>query len=161
MKKIIAILLASLMMLSMIGVVFADDGEFVSPGADDFYNVVAKVKDDKGGSATTDKPTVLVGETATLTAKEDEGFKFIGWTFTGEFEWVEGDANSKVIVIRPKSDVVFVAAFEGKGPDKDPSQDSPETGYSFAPVAIVMASLLALGTAAAVYTGKKYFLGAK
>lgn len=159
MKRIIAILLASVMMLSMVVTVFAADAEFISPGADDFYNVVAKVKDDKGGSASTDKPTVPVGEVATLTAKEDDGFEFIGWTFTGEFDWVEGDANSKVIVIRPKSDVVFIAAFEGEGPDKDTDKESPVTGYMGGAVVMVLA--LSMGIAAAVYTGKKYFYGTK
>ncbi len=160
MKKILAIILASLMMFSVMATVFAAD-EFLSPGAKDFYNVVANVKDDKGGTATAEKPQVPVGETVTITAKEDDGFEFIGWTFTGEFEWVEGDANSKVIVVRPLSDVVFTAAFEGEGPDKDTDKDSPVTGYRDTLATTVMATVLTLGFAAVVYTGKKYFLGAK
>ncbi len=158
MKKIIALCLALIMMLSLCGTVLAAEGDYPSPGAKDFYNVVTKVKDDKGGSAVSDKPTVPVGETVTITAKEDEGFEFIGWTFTGEFEWVEGDANSKVIVIRPKSDVVFTAAFSGEGADKDTDKESPETSSVDMTAVAVWAAVLALGTAAALYTGKKYLL---
>lgn len=158
MKKIIAIFLAVFMMLSVCSTVFAAGEEYPSPGAKDFYNVVAKVKDDKGGSAVTDRPTVPVGETATLTAKEDDGFEFIGWTFTGEFEWVEGDANSKVIVIRPKSDVVFVAAFSGEGADKDTDKESPETSSVDMTAVAVWACVLALGVAVTLYTGKRYLL---
>ncbi len=160
MKKLFAIIFASLMMLSVIGTVFAAD-EFLSPGAKDFYNVVANVKDDKGGSANAEKPTVPVGETVKITAKEDDGFTFIGWTFTGEFEWVEGDANAKIIVVRPKSDVVFTAAFEGKGPDKDTDKESPVTGYENSMITVVMVTALAISAFAVVYTGKKYLFQAK
>lgn len=157
MKKIIAVCLALFMMLSVCSTVFAAE-EYPSPDGKDFYNVVTKVKDDKGGSAVTDKPTVPVGDTATLTAKEDDGFEFIGWTFTGEFEWVEGDANSKVIVIRPKSDVVFTAAFSGEGADKDTDKESPETSSVDMTAVAVWAVVVTLGVAATLYTGKRYLL---
>ncbi|MBR3639299.1 MAG: hypothetical protein IKN50_01700, partial [Clostridia bacterium] len=95
------------------------------------------------------------GDTTKIVAKPGDGSEFTGWTFEGEFEWVEGDANSPVIVIRPKGDVKFVAHF--KGVSKDTNPVSPPLGYNTAAVVALVAAVLSVSVAVVVYTGKKYF----
>lgn len=162
MKRIITTALAIVMLVSVFAFAVSAATSFPSPGEKDYFTVVAKVKDDKGGTAKADPATVEDGETSKITAKADAGYKFDGWTFTGEFDWIEGDANSETIVIRPKSDVVFVATFEGEGgPGKDPDQQSPVTGYDLSATLAVMAVVLVASAAVVVYTGKRYYSNAK
>ncbi len=157
MKKIIALALVAVMMIGISTVAFAAD-EFKSPSGDDFYKVVVNVKDDKGGTASSSKVTVKKGETAVIKAKADDGYTFGGWTFTGDFEWVSGDANSETIEVRALSDLVFTAVFNGKGgASKDPSGTSPETGYGDIAFVAVAAVAVFAAAGAVVYTGKKYF----
>lgn len=157
MKKIIALALVAIMMISISSVAFAAD-EFKSPTGDSFYSVAVKVKDDKGGTATSGKVTVISGETTVIKAKADDGYTFGGWTFTGDFEWVSGDANSETIEVRAFSDLVFTAVFNGEGgASKDPGATSPETGYGNITVAVIMAVAVFAAAGAVVYTGKKYF----
>lgn len=157
MKKIIAAALVIVMMMSLSAVAFAADS-FISPSGDDFYNVTVKVKDDKGGTASSSAVTVKKGDTVEIKAKPDSGNTFGGWTFTGEFEWVSGDANSETIVVRPLSDIVFIAEFKGAGgPEKDNGGESPETGYNTVATVAFMSVIVLASAAAVVYTGKKYF----
>lgn len=157
MKKIIAIFLVALLTLSLSTVVFAAD-EFASPTGDDFYNVVVKVKDNKGGIAVSDVVSVKHGETAVIKATPDEGYTFGGWTFTGDFEWVSGDANSETITVRAFSDLLFVAEFNGEGgPAKDHGGTSPEMGNTDFKAIIIASIFITLSAGIAVYTGKKYF----
>lgn len=161
MKKALSVLMAALLLVSVFAVtVFADDDEGnPSPGKETRYTVTVIVDGDKGGTAYPDPGTVIEGETTTITAKPDDGYEFGGWTFEGEFEWVEGDANSPVIVIRPKGNVTFTAKFVGAGgPGRDQTPVSPTTNeISVNYTVIVMAALLSISAAAAVVAGKKYF----
>ena len=157
MKKIIAAALVIVMMMRLSAVAFAADS-FISPSGDDFYNVTVKVKDDKGGTASSSAVTVKKGDTVEIKAKPDSGNTFGGWTFTGEFEWVSGDANSETIVVRPLSNIVFIAEFKGAGgPEKDNGGESPETGYNTVATVAFMSVIVLASAAAVVYTGKKYF----
>lgn len=162
MKKILSAAMAVLMIVSLLAVsAFAAD-EFPSPDGRDYFTVSAKVKGDKGGTATVSAATVPAGETVTITAKADDGYTFGGWTFEGKFEWVSGDANSATIVVRPQSDIVFTASYNGQGgSDKDNSNKAPQMGYNFEACLAVMAAVIAVSAAAVVYTGKKYYSSAR
>lgn len=156
MKKILSVILAALMLTSVLAIgAFAAGEEFLSPSNPDFYNVTVSVKDNKGGTVNADKTKVPAGETATIVAKPDENNTFNGWTFTGAFEWVRGDANSTEIEIRPLEDVAFVADF-GDGVSKDPGAISPVTGYNTTALFAVIALAVVLSAGAVVYTGRKY-----
>ena len=158
MKKVLSVLLTVIMLAAVFTVaVSAEGGDYPSPSG--YWNVVAVVKDDKGGTANADPATVPYGDTSKITAKADEGYEFVGWTFEGEFEWVEGDANSLVVVIRPKSDVKFIAEFKGEGGKKDDDHTSPGTGYNMSAAVAVMAVVLTIGAASVVVTGRRYFCG--
>ena len=156
MKKFVSVLMTVIMMASIL-VVSADaiDGDFPSPAQN--YNVSAIVVDGIGGTVIVDPASVPQGETSTITAKPDEGYEFEGWTFEGEFEWVSGDANSLVIVIRPLTDVKGYAKFKGTGGKKDDNPDSPETGYDMSATIAVMAIVFTIGAASVVVAGRKYF----
>lgn len=162
MKKIVSTALVVMMLASLFAIPSFAADEFPSPGSEDYFTLTVSVKDNIGGTATASAATILKGETATITARADDGYSFAGWTFTGEFEWVSGDANASVITIRPKSDVAFVASFNGQGgPGRDTAGQSPAMGYNFEAVAAVMAAVVIMSAAAVVYTGKKYYFSAK
>ena len=157
MKKVVAVFLMVLLCASMLAIVaFADSND--SPKPDDNHTV--DVSGGEGGSASSTSTVVSKDGVTTITAKPQEGYKFTGWTYTGDFEWVKGDANSPEIVIKPLSDVKFVANFEkigNGGGKKDDDNKSPATGYDMTPVLVVMAAVLSVSAAAAVVTGKRYF----
>ena len=155
MKKIIALVLTVVMLASLTATVFARDW-IISPIKQE-WNVKVVVKDDKGGTATSSAVSVNDGDTVVIKAKPDDGFTFGGWTFTGDFDWVSGDANSLEIVIRPKGDVVFTATFNGQGPKKDNGGTSPVTGYNTEAAIAFMSVVVLVSVAAVAYTGKKYF----
>ena len=120
----------------------------------DHYDVT--VEAEAGGDVTVNPASVNVGETTTVTATPKDGYKFNGWTADGQFEWVDGDANKPVIVVRPLEDVKFTAHFiKDEGQSGEPT--SPETGYETRPVSFAIAAVLVISAAAAVYTGKKHF----
>ena len=125
-----------------------------TPPVVDHYDVTAQADD--GGSVSVNPASVPAGETTTVTATPKEGYKFNGWTAEGDFEWVDGDANKSVIVVKPLSDVKFTAHFV-KDEEKEPTPISPETGYETMPISFAIAAVLVISAAAAVYTGKKHF----
>ena len=160
MKKVLSVLIAVLMLSAAFTVAasaFVAEG-YPSPSDRDYYVVVVVVDTDKGGTASSDPTTVPKGDTAELVAKPDPGYEFSGWTFEGEFEFVEGDANSAKIVIRPKGDVKFMAHFKGAGgASKDSGKVSPTTGYNTELVIALMTVVLAVSATAVVITGRRYF----
>lgn len=154
MKKVLSVLLVVLMLTAVFAVAAAaTDNEYPSPSDRDYF--VVEVNVDGNGTGTVDNPTPPKGDTVKLVAKPGDGAEFKGWTFEGEFEWVEGDANSLTIVIRPKEDLKFIAHFtEGK---KDSGKTSPTTGYNTASVIAAMAVVLTISAAVVVVNGKRYF----
>ena len=153
MKKVLSVLMAVLMLSAVFAVAVSAE-EYPSPSARDYW--VVEVDVDGNGTATADPVQTPKGDTSKIVAKPDAGNEFTGWTFEGEFEWVEGDANSAVIVIRPLGDVKFIAHFKGEGPGKDDGKTSPTTGYAEF-VTVVVVAVLSISAAAVVVTGKKYF----
>ena len=104
----------------------------------DYLNVYAKVVPDEYGDATAEPSRIAKGsgETSTLTATEKNGGVFQEWVLECDYEIVSGDLKSKVLVIRPETDVYATAYFtkpgeeptEPKTPDKK-DDTSPKTGY--------------------------------
>lgn len=160
MKKVLSIALTLLMLVSLSAVAFAAD-DFQSPGADDFFNVIVEVKDNKGGNVVSDKVVGEKGEEFKIVAKPDSDGNFSHWIITGEFEWVKGDANSAEIVIRPLSNVTFTAVFDGGETIKDNGSQSPVQGYDYSVAIAVMAAVIVLSAGAVVYTGKKCYTNAR
>lgn len=158
MKKIIAILMVTVMCLSCMSIVCSAATTYKSPASEEQYEIGVFVEGETGGSAVVNPPVVIKGETTKITAKPDEGYEFDGWTFSGEFEWISGDENSPEIEIRPLSDVKFVAKFKGAGgANKDNGKTSPTTGYNTTVAVVAVAVTVILSGSAVVYTGKKYF----
>ena len=81
------------------------------------YNVT--VNSTAGGTATADKTTAAVGETVTLTANPNSGYRFTGWTFSDNITGT--DASSKTTnITMPDGDVTATANFD-KIPSVTPS----------------------------------------
>ncbi len=162
MKKIIALLMMVALVLSLTVVSVA---ALPSPTAVEYYYFTAYAVPEELGDATVDVDRVLVGsdDLVTFTATEENGGKFIKWELHCEYDIIEGDMTTPVLVVRPKSDIEAVAFFEAtpeeptKGteateaptvPEKDPTQKndsptSPKTGDMSIMLAVVM--LMAVG----------------
>ena len=135
MKKIIAISLVVIMMLSLSVSALAVDlnGSPDKPGTE--HKVETYSTD--GGTAT---HTVNPDGTVTITATTEDGHTFTKWIIEGDYEIVSGSLTDKVIVIIPKSDIIATAYFDGavKPPVKPwDKEESPETGNYVAIVAAV------------------------
>lgn len=126
MKKILAAILA----LTLVFAMAVSVGAKVSPTPKEFFDVT--VRTEGSGDADADPYKVEKNEdgSSTLTATEKNG-KFQRWEIEGEYEILEGSLTSKVIRIRPLSDIVATAIFtEGSKGDSNPNTDStsPKTG---------------------------------
>ena len=136
--------------------VSAGDG-YPSVEARDYFVIDIEVDEDEGGNAIVDNNTVDKGGEIKITANPDEGNEFDYWEIEGEYEFVEGDLHSPVIVIRPKGDIKAIAHFKGAGPKKDGENTSPTTGYNMSATVAVLAVVLTVSACAVAVTGKKYF----
>ena len=105
----------------------------------DYLNVYAKAEPEEYGDATADPSRIKKNTdgTSTLTAVEENGGIFQEWVLECEYDIVSGDLKSKVLVIRPYTDVYATAYFTKPGEeptepqkkDDDSSKSSPKTGY--------------------------------
>ena len=108
----------------------------------DYLNVYTKSQPAEYGDCSAEPSRIEKGSdgTSTLTATEKNGGTFQEWVLECEYEIVSGDLKSKVLVIRPKTDVYATAYFTKPGepatepskptePGKDDSGSSPKTGY--------------------------------
>ncbi len=124
MKKVISLIFALLLMICAVASVAAEESP-TPPVHEDYLIVDAIPVPGEAGVTTPDiknpaKVKVGSGEVVTLTATPNDGYKFSHWEFVlGQFEWVEGDLTSPVIVIRPtgSSDVRAEAYFVKEGED--------------------------------------------
>ena len=134
MKKVLSILVALLLMCCAVASVSAE----ISPIGTEPTNTIivdAVPVPNIAGTATPtiDNPgqvNVNVGETITLTATPLEGYIFSHWEFLyGEFEVVEGDYTTPVIVIKPigSSNVRAEAHFVEDGQPVTPPASKPVT----------------------------------
>lgn len=139
MKKIVALIMAVLMLAAVAVPTFAADSK---------ENPIVFTVD--VSSQNSSKGTVLkvlnADGTVTLTASPITN-EFTKWVITGEYEIVSGSLTDEVITIKPISDIKAVAEFNGKA-----VEGSPITGTS----AVALFSLLALvSMGVAAYTGKR------
>ena len=156
MKKVLSVLLVALMLVTVFSVAVA--AEYPSPSDRDYYTVEVIVEGG-GGTAAADVVTVPKGDTTKIIAKPASGYEFAGWTIIGDYEFVEGDANSATIVIRPKGDVKVIAKFKGAGTAVDNRPTSPTTSAvdNTSAVIVIMAIVISFSAAAVVVAGRKHF----
>ncbi len=144
-------ILAMLMVVAMLFAIAIPMSAEISPKPEP--EVDAEVVPEGGGEVT----EMNNGDgTITLTAKPSDGNVFVKWEFTGEFEWVKGDANSATITIRPITDVKAQAIVKGQAtvkptPKPDEDDKSPSTGV--APILMAVAAVASM--AGAGYSFKK------
>lgn len=106
MKKVLSLLFALVIMCFAVVSVSAEKSP-TAPGPDDYIIVDAVAVPNEAGSTTPDinnpvKVQIGSDELVTLTATPVTGYKFSHWEFKfGEFEIVEGDLTTPVIVIKP------------------------------------------------------------
>ena len=106
MKKIVALLLAVVMVFAVAAVAFAEE----SPSPDRYYKVTTEVEGGGSASASTNKILKNSDGTVTLVASDDGGY-FNRWLIKGSYEIVEGTLTDPIITIRPTSDIEAVANF--------------------------------------------------
>lgn len=110
---------------------------------------------------------IVEGDTVRLIAAEKSDYAFMGWHIEGEYEIVSGTLKSKVLVIRPLSDIKVEEMYNVKGslgyvepddtPDKEPtkpneSPEAPQTSDNTLPFALM---LVAVGVSAMLYSKKR------
>ena len=134
-----------------------------------YYRAWAEAYPTDSGIAKAEPDKVKHGsdEYFVFTAEDTDGYSFVKWEITGEFDLVSGtfDENGyftdKVVVVKPRSDVEGIASFEkiNSGEEKkndadkstadekgNTSSTSPKTGGS--PIAVAVVMLTALCAAA-------------
>lgn len=129
MRKVIALLLAVLLLGSLATVCFADDYEGGSVVVVPKFTVHIiydfPVPEDGG---TTEIPQ---GNQYVITPKDKEGFTFEGYEITGEYEIISKDGNKWTIV--PLSDLTIHVKYKNVKPEDKPVDDkpvSPSTGFN-------------------------------
>jgi len=75
-----------------------------------------------------------------------DGYNFINWTITGDYEIVDGSLTDKTLVIKLKSDVKAIANFNAVDSEGDKDPTSPPSGDSVVYM-IVFACLVAFAGA--------------
>lgn len=153
MKKVLAILLATFMVVGLCAFAFAEP----SPTEQVVYNV--EYRDYATGSAVTTLYTVNKGETISFT-KSESSLEFLGFEVQGDYELVSQskaiDASSTSITLKPNSDLVVIANFKGATPTEAPSDSgsgSVATGVN-AWFAVGMIAL-AVGAVGVILTTKR------
>ena len=147
MKRILTVLLAALLVLSLSLPVFAE----VSPTPGNKPNAEVKTSDPNAG--TVEKEDLGDGRFR-FTAKPAPGHDFQGWEFEtdGEIE-IEGDPSSPDIIVKVTKDVTATAKFtESEDKKGDDSSTSPTTGDITLVVVAVVVTL-----AGAAFFCKKIF----
>ena len=95
----------------------ADGNRTLTAKFEKVYNVTVNSK--AGGTATADKTTAAAGETVSLTANPNSGYRFTGWTFSDNV--IGADVSSKTTSFTmPDGDVTATANF-AKIPSVTPS----------------------------------------
>ncbi len=159
MKKIIALIITLAVFMSL-GMVALAEG---SPEGNKKYNVTITINGNEEDKIISD------GDTITLIATDEDGFIFEGWEISGEYEIVEGDENSKILVIRPLGDLQIEElgewdegneGEEGEKTEKpekpgkpNDSETSPPTGNSY--IFLTLGGLFLLFSGVALFARKK------
>lgn len=124
MKRVLTLLFALILMCCAVVSVSADVSPTAPPAKDEIIIDAIPVPGEAGGTTpdinNPGKVEVNSGEVVTLTATAKPGFIFSHWEFKfGEFEIIEGDLTTPVIVIRPtgSSNIRAEAHFVKEGED--------------------------------------------
>lgn len=120
---------------------------------EDYFTITAEAVGAGSASANPGKVQKGTDGTSTLTATE-EGGTFVKWELQCDYDIVEGSLTSKVLVIRPKTDVHAIAYFKEANKDagkKDEGSTSPKTGD----MSMVFIAVMLLAAGAAVFAVKK------
>lgn len=152
MRKFLAVLLAVLMLSALCVSVFAGDDPIVSPTTKPEYLVEF---DDyfHGTPPAVSNETVPVGDTIRFDSDPTSPYKFVGFIISGEYTIVEGSLDGPYIVIKPASDIVVIAEYEGVPivtTPSDTSHDGPQTGSDITWIAIAFAVLVVCAVAAVI-----------
>ncbi len=173
MKKVISLIIALMLICCAVGSVSAEISPTASVGMV-YIKVDAVPVPEDGGTVTPNinnpgKVEVTSGEYITLTATPSDGYEFDRWEVVyGDFEIIEGDLSSPVLVIKPYGDSnIRVYAHYIKvgeepsipddtkpGEKPDDSTQSPPTGYA-APVCAAVGSVVLMAIGALVVFKKK------
>lgn len=145
MKRILAFILSMIVVFSLciLPVTAAE-----SPTPKEYYSITIGTQGD--GRVEVNKTSVEKdSEDIVMLIATENTSNFIKWTLTGDYEIINGDLNSKVLRLKPHSDIVAVGVFKG-GEDKNPviiekTPVSPKTGQN--PLTIYL--ILAIMTVAA------------
>ncbi len=141
MKRIISLLIALIVLFSISTVAMAVD----SPVATTQHACELTNDNANAGSV---KKEVTATDTYTLTATAVTGYKFAGWTISGNYTIVSGSLTSEVIVVKVTGDIKANATFSVSGLSGDGSTSAPETGDHMGIVLFICAlSLAGVGVA--------------
>lgn len=149
MKKVIALVLILLLVFSSVVATSA----LISPTKEDVYVIVIDHSGDGAGYA--EPLSVVIGSNGTFTLTAVDGSQaFTKWILEGNYEIIEGNLESRYLVIRPSSDIKATAVFGGgtQG-NSDKNSTSPKTGTI--PYAIVLLFLAVLASGVAVFVSRK------
>jgi hypothetical protein len=108
MKKLVAVLLAVVMIFAVTAVAAAD--EYPSPSSDSYYKISTDVEGGGSVNASTNKIQKNTDGTVTLIASDDGGY-FNRWIIKGTYDIIDGSLTSPTITIRPTSDINAIANF--------------------------------------------------
>ena len=139
MKKLLAIALTVLMVFGLATVAFAEN----SATGDTQHNVKI-VLNLNGQEKPYSEQTIKHGESVTITAPKEDGFKFVKMTIEGDFTEVKRDVKeytTESVTITPNGDILVTIYYENAGTPTNPSDDgptSPATGVNYAFVALAV-----------------------
>ncbi len=155
MRKLIAVLLAVLMLSALCVSVFAGNDPIVSPTTKPEYLVEFDdyAHSNPGSAPAVSNYTVPVGDTIRFEADPTSPYEFVGFTIDGEYTIVEGSLDGPYIVIKPASDLVVIAEYEGVPivtTPSDTSHDGPQTGSEITWIAIAFGVLVVCAVAAVI-----------
>lgn len=149
MKKIIALLVAVVMLFAVAAPVLADENDSPFDPGTEFSITIDVVTD--GGNAS---KVVNEDGTVVLTATPDENYKFVKWDISGEYEIVSGTLTASPLTVKPTSDITVKVHFDGEDVAKPTDPSSPETGVNTVSFDI-FAILMLVSVAGAAYAIKR------
>ena len=140
MKKLLAIALTVLMVFGLATVAFAENS-----ATGDTQHIVKVVLNLNGNEKFYSEQTIKHGESVTITAPKEDGFKFIRMTIEGDFTEAKRDLKeytTESVTITPNGDILVTIYYEKVGAP-NPSDDgptSPATGvnYTFVALAVIL-----------------------
>lgn len=148
MRKVLALLLAVLLLGALATVCFADEYTGNSQAVDPEYKVhiIYDFAVPEDGGTVEVKP----GNSVVISPKEKDGYIFDHYEITGEYEIISKDGNSWTIV--PKSSLTIHVKYKGVNPKPvDDKPVSPPTGVN----TVLYAALILFGLCGVVFATRK------